>query len=178
MPLKRLREAAPSCNEITDQTMKLHLSGLLLAICLTSQTACTPAAAPLIEVEFGKPTYVHRLTYNTLYKDKPFKEATLYYYDNGLYKIISPGEEHYGVYVVKGAFSDKRYAISYISLPSADWYGNVALHELAFDMDTGQFGQQAHLPSDQNIPPQDGSFILEDNTVVDPRPVVWRDAGQ
>lgn len=158
--------------------MKLDLSALLLAICLTSQSACSPTTAPSVDVEFGKPTYIHRLTYKTLYKDKPFEQATLYYYDNGVYKIISPGEEHYGVYVVKGAFSDRRYAISYISLPSADWYGNVALHELAFDMDTGQFGQQAHLPSDQNIPPQDGSFVLEDNDVVDPRPVVWTDAGR
>jgi len=152
--------------------------GLLFALGMASQIGCapTPTAAPSVNVEFGEPSYIHRLSYNTLYKDKPFKDATLYYYDNGLYKIVSPGEEHYGVYVVKGAFTDQRYAISYISLPSVDWYGNVALHELTFDAGTGRFGQQAHLPSDQNIPPQDGTFLLEDNDAVDPRLITWKDA--
>ena len=135
-------------------------------------------ASPSIDVAFGKPTYIHHLNYQKLYEAKPFREATLYYYENGLYKIISPGEEHYGVYVVKGAFTDQRYAISYISLPSDDWYGNVALHDLDFDAATGIFGQQAHIPSDQNIPRQDGTFVLEQNAVADPRPLRWPDTAQ
>ncbi len=44
-------------------------------------------------------------------KKKPFPDATLYYYDNGVYKIISPGEEHYGVYVVRGHLTDDEYAV-------------------------------------------------------------------
>ncbi|WP_338521997.1 hypothetical protein NUH87_17360 [Pseudomonas batumici] len=149
--------------------MKSTLMGLLLSLGVAQASA-----APSLNVEFGKPSYIHHLTYEVLYKDKPFKEATLYYYDNGLYKIVSPGEEHYGVYVVKGQFSDSQYAISYISLPSSDWYGNVALHDLAFDKNTGVFQQQAHLPSDQNIAPQHGSFRLERNELADPLPIRWQ----
>ncbi|AZE54615.1 hypothetical protein C4K03_2460 [Pseudomonas synxantha] len=150
--------------------MKKWTTPLMLALPL-ALTGCT--AAPSIPVAFGSPTYVHRLTYDTLYSAKPFTEATLYYYDNGTYKIISPGEEHYGVYVVKGDFDAPRYAITYISLPSTDWYGNVALHELLFDAGSGKFGQQALLPSDQYIPPQDGQFVLERNSIDDPRPLRW-----
>ena len=32
-------------------------------------------------------------------------------FDNGVYKIISPGEEHYGVYVVRGHLTDDEYAV-------------------------------------------------------------------
>jgi len=74
---------------------------------------------------------------------------------------------------VKGKFTDRHYAISYISLPSDDWYGNVALHDLTFDAEIGIFGQQAHIPSDQNIPKQDGTFLLEKNHEADPRPIKW-----
>ncbi|KPA89829.1 MULTISPECIES: hypothetical protein [Pseudomonas] len=136
----------------------------------TSGSSSTP---PSITVEFGKPSHVHHLHYQVLYKDKPFEEAALYYYDNGLYKIVSPGEEHYGVYVVRGSFDDLRYAISYISLPSSDWYGNVAQHDLSFDRETGTFEQQALLPSDQDIPRQHGRYRLESNPVADPRPLKW-----
>ncbi len=55
--------------------------------------------APSVEVRFGKPTFMQKLFYEKMYEKKPFEDATLYYYDNGVYKIISPGEEHYGVYV-------------------------------------------------------------------------------
>ncbi|WP_350647516.1 hypothetical protein [Pseudomonas sp. HY13-MNA-CIBAN-0226] len=151
--------------------MKINFMGwMFLTISIPALAAPT---APTIDISFGKPTHVHHLNYQKLYDAKPFREATLYYYENGLYKIISPGEEHYGVYVVKGAFTDQHYAISYISLPSDDWYGNVALHDLTFDAKTGIFGQQAHIPSDQNIPKQDGTFLLEKNHEADPRPIKW-----
>ncbi|MFA7941472.1 hypothetical protein ACEK06_03320 [Pseudomonas brenneri] len=156
--------------------MKISLIGLML---LTfSIPALAAPVAPSIDVKFGKPTHIHHLTYQKLYDAKPFKEATLYYYDNGLYKIISPGEEHYGVYVVKGSFADQDYAISYISLPSDDWYGNVALHDLTFNAKTGIFGQQAHIPSDQDIPKQDGTFLLDKNLEADPRTIKWPVAAQ
>ena len=35
-------------------------------------------------------------------KKKPYPDAMIYYYSNGLYKILSQGEEHYGVYVLRG----------------------------------------------------------------------------
>lgn len=77
--------------------------GLLFSV--TSLAHAQPAVAatqPTIAVDVGKPTYIHRLHYKKMYSEKPFEEAVLYYYDNGLYKIISPGENHYGVYVVEG----------------------------------------------------------------------------
>ncbi len=51
------------------------------------------AQTPSVDVRFGKPTFTQKLFYEKMYEKKPFEDATLYYYDNGVYKIISPGEE-------------------------------------------------------------------------------------
>ena len=113
-----------------------------------------------------------------MYSEKPFEEAVLYYYDNGLYKIISPGENHYGVYVVEGAFTDDQYRISYISLPSPDWGGNVARHDLVFNKSSLTFEQKALAKVDQNIGLQDGRFVLDQNRVQDPQPITWENHTQ
>lgn len=154
--------------------MKLALFGWILSATLAAPVmAQTPATAPALSVEFGKPTFIHRLTYQKMYSEKPFEQAVLYYYDNGLYKIISPGEEHYGVYVVKGDINAPQYSISYISLPHADWAGNVARHDLKFNSAIGAFEQQALTPADQQIPRQHGIFELADNTVENPLDEKW-----
>lgn len=154
--------------------MKLALFGWILSATLAAPAmAHAPAASPALTVDFGKPTFIHRLTYQKMYSEKPFAEAVLYYYDNGLYKIISPGEEHYGVYVVEGDFGAPQYSISYISLPHPDWDGNVARHDLTFNQVTGAFEQQALTPADQAIPRQHGTFELVDNTVENPLNEKW-----
>lgn len=109
-----------------------------------------------------------------MYEKKPFPDATLYYYDNGVYKIISPGEEHYGVYVVRGHLTDDEYAVQYISLPSADWGGKTAHHYLKFNRKTGTFTQQATWEDDPNIAPQHGRFSQGSNTIADPRSITWK----
>lgn len=155
--------------------MKFSLLGLLFSIStLASAQAKTPAPAPappFINVQIGQPTYIHRLHYKKMYSEKPFEEAVLYYYDNGLYKIISPGENHYGVYVVEGDFTDDQYRISYISLPSPDWGGNVARHDLVFKKGSLTFEQKALAQVDQNIGLQDGRYVLDNNPVQDPMPI-------
>lgn len=155
--------------------MKLSLMGLLFSV--TSLAHAQPAVAatqPTIAVDVGKPTYIHRLHYKKMYSEKPFEEAVLYYYDNGLYKIISPGENHYGVYVVEGDFTDAQYSVSYISLPSPDWGGNVARHDLTFTKGSLTFKQKALAQVDQNIPLQYGTFIQETNPVENPVPITWQ----
>lgn len=128
---------------------------------------------PSVEVKFGKPTVKQKLFYEKMYEKKPFPDATLYYYDNGVYKIISPGEEHYGVYVVQGHLTDDEYAVHYISLPSSDWGGKTAHHFLKFNRKTGVFTQQATWEDDPNIAPQHGRFTQDENTIHDPRPIKW-----
>ena len=156
--------------------MQLSLMGVLISIStLASAQANSP---PLISVDVGQPTFIHRLHYKKMYSEKPFEEAVLYYYDNGLYKIISPGENHYGVYVVEGEFTDDHYRISYISLPSPDWGGNVARHDLVFNKNSLTFEQKALAQVDQNIGLQDGRFVLDINTQQDPLPITWENHTQ
>ncbi|WP_353232422.1 hypothetical protein [Pseudomonas helleri] len=95
-----------------------------------------------------------------------------------MYKIISPGENHYGAYVVEGAFTDEEYKISYISLPSTDWGGNVARHDLVFKKKGLTFEQKAVAQVDQNIPLQHGLYLQEINPEVSPVAITWDSHGQ
>ncbi|MBB2896504.1 hypothetical protein [Pseudomonas sp. AS2.8] len=128
---------------------------------------------PSVKVTFGQPTIRQKLFYEKLYEKKPYPDATLYYYSNGVYKIISPGEEHYGVYVVHGKLTDDQYQVDFISLPSADWGGKTARHFLKFDRKAGTFTQQATWEEDPNIAPQYGRFSQDANDITDPRPIKW-----
>lgn len=154
--------------------MKLAFFGILFSISSVSQAAPDPQAAPSINVSFGKPTFSHQLTYLKMYSEKPFEQAVLYYYDNGLYKIISPGEDHYGVYVVEGDITDEHYSISYMSLPSSDWSGNIARHDLTFHRDSLKFEQKALAQVDQNIGLQHGTFTLGTHQIENPASVSWQ----
>ncbi|MBP2872619.1 hypothetical protein JBO08_13940 [Pseudomonas sp. LAP_36] len=126
-----------------------------------------------IEVDIGAPTYIIYLRYEVLYDAKPFEDAVVYLYDNGVYKIISPGENHYGVYVIKGEISGERWEITFLSIPHPDWGGNVARHDLTFNRTSKVFGQQAYLQVDPDIPKQHGRFHVTSNNVIDPRPLTW-----
>ena len=101
----------------------------------------------------------------------------LYYYDNGLYKIISPGANHYGVSVVKGDLKMLNTA-SVISLPSADWGVNVIRHDLTFTKGYLTFKHKALAQLDQNIPMQYATFIQESNPVENPAPITWQSQPQ
>lgn len=138
--------------------------------------AADPLAQPDgegLSLHFGKPTWVQRLHYRTMYEKKPFRDAVLYYDDNGLYKIISPGEAHYGSYVIDGSFDAPSYKIHYIALPSTDWNNTSAYHVLVFDRQNGRFTQQAITPEDGRIAPQEGDFSTAPNTVTHLVGVRW-----
>ena len=155
--------------------MKKLLMSLIACTLVSAVSAQTGGGTrtPSVEVQFGKPTFAQKLFYEKLYEKKPFEDATLYYYDNGVYKIISPGEEHYGVFVVHGKMTDDEYAVNFISLPSTDWGGKTAMHALKFNRKTGKFTQQATWEDDPGIAPQYGRFSQDENTFADPRPVNW-----
>ncbi|WP_208611813.1 hypothetical protein [Mycobacterium paraffinicum] len=129
-----------------------------------------------VTVRFGKPTKYQRLEYTKLYEKKPFPDAVLLYYDNGMYAILSEGEHHYGTYVMQGAFTDPTYTVKFISLPSQDWSGISVLHTLIFNTATATFTQQLINPQDPNVPQQSGRFTTFNNTVNDPTQLTWDSA--
>ncbi|WP_419746251.1 hypothetical protein [Xanthomonas phaseoli] len=129
-----------------------------------------------LSVSFGAPTFKQVLHYRKLYDKKPFPDAEIYYFSNGMYKIISQGENHYGVYVLQGTFDDQTYTIRFISLPSEDWGNKTAFHQLTFVRGEQQnvFIQNAIVDTGAAIAQQNGTYTLEKNTVSNPVPTSWK----
>ncbi|MDH4907241.1 hypothetical protein [Xanthomonas euvesicatoria] len=129
-----------------------------------------------LSVSFGAPTFKQVLHYRKLYDKKPFPDAEIYYFSNGMYKIISQGENHYGVYVLQGTFDDQSYTIRFISLPSEDWGNKTAFHQLTFVRGDQQnvFIQNAIVDTGEAIAQQNGTYTLEKNTVANPVPTSWK----
>ncbi|MBV6812447.1 hypothetical protein ACE15N_06075 [Xanthomonas campestris pv. passiflorae] len=129
-----------------------------------------------LSVSFGAPTFKQVLHYRKLYDKKPFPDAEIYYFSNGMYKIISQGENHYGVYVLQGTFDDQTYTIRFISLPSEDWGNKTAFHQLTFVRGEQQnvFIQNAIVDTGEAIAQQNGTYTLEKNTVSNPVPTLWK----
>ncbi|MDI6956410.1 hypothetical protein [Pantoea sp. Pa-EAmG] len=146
------------------------LAGIMLLGCMSVGAA---QAADLsfqnaqgnIEVVPGKPTFVHKLHYRKLYDEKPFPDAVIYYYSNGVYKILSQGENHYGLYVIQGSVEDQSYTIRYISAPSKDWGNKTAFHQLTFvnGAQAKVFIQNAITDTGEQIAQQNGEFLLQDH---------------
>ncbi|MFT2708623.1 cupin domain-containing protein [Clavibacter zhangzhiyongii] len=113
-------------------------------------SVATPTATPAAghHVPLGAPVLVHALRYTAMYGEKPFDEALLVYLDNGAYKILSPGEEHYGSYVSAAGKGVAPRHVAFLSWPSDDWHRDVASHTLTFSDDTGAFIQSLVLPGD------------------------------
>ena len=124
---------------------------------------------------FGEPTFKQVLHYRKMYDKKPFPDAEIYYYNNGMYKIISQGENHYGVYVMQGKFSDQTYTVKFISLPSSDWGNKTAYHQLTFIQGEKEnvFIQNAIVDTGEAIAQQNGTYTLGKNTVVNPVNTTW-----
>ncbi|CEJ41813.1 hypothetical protein ACSAM1_06910 [Xanthomonas citri pv. bilvae] len=129
-----------------------------------------------LSVSFGAPTFKQVLHYRKLYDKKAFPDAEIYYFSNGMYKIISQGENHYGVYVLQGTFDDQSYTIRFISLPSEDWGNKTAFHQLTFVRGDKQnvFIQNAIVDTGEAIAQQNGTYTLEKNTVSNPVPTSWK----
>lgn len=111
---------------------------LMLMSSVHAEGLTTSAEGKNLTVSFGQPTIKQVLHYRKMYDKKPFPDAEIYYYDNGTYKIISQGENHYGVYVMQGKFDDETFTVRFISLPSADWGNKTAFHQLTFVRGTGR----------------------------------------
>ncbi|WP_299002522.1 hypothetical protein [uncultured Shewanella sp.] len=142
-----------------------------------TQATTTQADKHMLTTTFGKPTYLQTLHYRKMYDKKPFPDAKIFYYDNGVYKILSQGEDHYGLYVLSGSFTDQTYTIRFISLPSDDWGQKTAFHQLTFinnDANTaGTFIQNAIVETGMAIAQQNGTFTIEKNTIVNPIKQQW-----
>ena len=99
-----------------------------------------------ISIQLGRPVFVQALRYTALFDQKPFAEALLIYTDNGAYKIMSPGEDHYGSYVSYTDVAANPRHVIFLSWPSEDWGSNVASHTLTFNPDSAAFTQVLVLP--------------------------------
>ena len=135
-----------------------------------ASTVTPRPGASSISVPLGAPVFAQAFRYTAMYGPKPFPEALLIYLDNGAYKILSPGEEHYGSYVSATPLGDgmpPRH-VSFLSWPSDDWDRNVASHTLTFNVDTGAYIQTIVLPGDPVPHAQAGySLSIDDPTRID-----------
>ncbi|QIZ49445.1 hypothetical protein [Dickeya zeae] len=160
--------------------MKMNFSFLFLGLMAVSSSQASSLTSDnneqKLDVGFGAPTYKQTLHYRKLYEKKPFPDAEIFYYDNGIYKIISQGEEHYGVYVMQGNFQDQTYTIRYISLPSEDWGKKTAFHQLTFINGDKEkyFIQNAIVDTGEAIAQQNGTFTLAENNISNPITQKWR----
>ncbi|MBN6101976.1 hypothetical protein JR064_07310 [Xanthomonas sp. CFBP 8703] len=157
----------------------IAMSMLLMSMSATGAHAEGLTTSPdgkHLAVGFGQPTYKQVLHYRKMYDKKPFPDAELYYYSNGMYKLISQGENHYGVYVLQGSFDDESYTVRFISLPSEDWGNKTAFHQLTFvrGEDKNIFIQNAIVDTGEAIAQQNGTYTMEKNTVTNPVPTKWK----
>ncbi|PPI56477.1 hypothetical protein [Rathayibacter toxicus] len=124
----------------------------------------TPAApsraqqSKVITVPLGRVAYAQALRYTAMFGPKPFPEALLIYFDNGSYKILSLGEEHYGSYVSASDVTAAPHHVAFLSWPSDDWDRNVASHTLTFEAQTQAFIQALVLPAHPIPRAQHGYF--------------------
>jgi hypothetical protein len=100
-------------------------------------------SAGTIAVPIGDPVQVLDLFYTQMNPDKPFPDAVLMLLDNGSYRIVSDGEDHWGSYLADRASAPR--TVLFVSWPSTDWDGDVAQHVLDFAAD-GSFAQHLTLP--------------------------------
>ncbi len=159
--------------------MTIVCTTLMMSTIITnSEASSTEGINGVLITKFGTPTYKQTLHYRKMYEKKPFPDAKIYYYDNGVYKIISQGENHYGLYVISGSFEDQTYTVRYISLPSEDWGHKTAFHQLTFinedKKDNGVFIQNAITDTGEAIEQQNGTFAIEKNIVKNPIKKKWR----
>lgn len=140
--------------------------GLIAAMAGLGAVGATHAAAPPAPLTIvpGAVVATQKLHYRKLYEAKPFPEATITYHADGTYHIVSEGEDHAGVYVLQGNFSDETYTVRYISLPSPDWGNRTAFHQLTFvagqDARSGVFIQNAITDTGEAIAQQNGRYEM------------------
>lgn len=149
---------------------------MMVSMSAHADALTTSADGKTLSVGFGAPTFKQVLHYLKMYDKKPFPDAEIYYFSNGVYKLISQGENHYGVYVMQGAFDDQTYTIRFISLPSEDWGNKTAFHQLTFVRGDKQnvFIQNAIVDSGEALAQQNGTYTLEKNTVSNPISTSWK----
>lgn len=149
---------------------------LMLMSSAHAEGLTTSTDSKKLTVSFGQPTIKQVLHYRKMYDRKPFPDAEIYYYNNGVYKIISQGENHYGVYSMQGKFDDGAFTVRFISLPSSDWGNKTAFHQLTFIQGEKQnvFIQNAIVDTGEAITQQNGTYTQEKNTVINPLSTNWK----
>ncbi|MFB6327348.1 hypothetical protein HA42_05985 [Pantoea deleyi] len=157
-------------------TAMMTTSLLMMMSGVHAEGVTTAAQDNTLTVRFGQPTIRQVLHYRKMYDKKPFPDAEIYYYDNGTYKIISQGEDHYGVYVMQGHFDDQTFTVRFISLPSSDWGNKTAFHQLTFVKGDQQnvFIQNAIVDTGEAIAQQNGTYTQEKNSVSNPVSTRWK----
>lgn len=153
----------------------MHASGIFPPMSVRLGLLATLAAPACAADGFDIPppdavVATQQLHYRRLFEEKPFPTATVTYHANGYYRIHSEGEDHHGAYVMQGRFEDETYTVRYVSLPSPDWGGRTAFHQLTFINDgpaSGVFIQDAITETGTAIAQQNGHFKT---TVVEATP--------
>jgi hypothetical protein len=152
--------------------MKSRFFSIPLMAALPFGAAAADFLPPTTDLRIGHPTIEHKLFYRKVHERLPFADARICYYDNGVYRIVSAGEEHYGMYVVvRGRLTDDSYAVQYASLPSSERRNKTPHHCLTFDRKAGTFQQQAAWEDDPDIAPRQGLFSQAENPVNDPETI-------
>lgn len=103
----------------------------------------SPRSAGTVPVPVGDPVQVLDLFYTRMNPDRPFPDAVLMLLDNGSYRIVSDGEDHWGSYLADRTGPPR--TVVFVSWPSKDWDNDVAQHVLDFEAD-GSFAQHLTLP--------------------------------
>lgn len=124
------------------------LAGAIATVAAAARSTPAARGRQQVPVPLGDPIFGQALHYTAMYDEKPFTEAVLIYLRNGAYKIISPGEDHYGSYLTSQDLTVGPETVTFMSWPAADWAENVAWHTLEFASDSTAFAQTLHLPSD------------------------------
>lgn len=109
-----------------------------------------------VTIPLADAIYAQALRYTRMFDGKPFAEAILIYLRNGAYRIVSPGEDHYGSYLAISDVASGPGSVTFISWPASDWDDNVAWHSLLFGRDDRRFTQELHLPGDPDRKHQEG----------------------
>lgn len=152
--------------------LSLAMNVLAAAASTVVATKAPQSEAMAVTIEPSSVVATQQLHYRKMYEAKPFPNAALTYYANGVYRIVSEGEDHNGVYVMQGRFSDETYTVRYISLPSEDWGHRTAYHQLTFingaSSANGVFIQDATIDTGEVIAQQNGTFITQTSSAHGP----------
>ncbi|MBY0379102.1 MAG: hypothetical protein K2P99_01735 [Burkholderiales bacterium] len=130
-----------------------------------------------LELSFGKPTYILTKTWqklNNIKSNSYFSYSIMYFYSNGVFKIVAPKYERYGTYYLQGNFSANKFTIYAIVLPAIDVANTTSCDIVNFDNINHTFSFNSVLNhTDEKMKVRDGTFTLTTNDIINPVPIKW-----